>query len=164
MKRIVVYESGTGFTEKYAKWIAEDLGCEEKERKHVNAQSLAEYDQVIYGGWVMAGMISGYNKVKAMNLKNLVVFAVGMTIPSDEVVAKLAEQNQISRESLFYFEGGFNPEKLGFFKKKIIGMIQKSIEKKEEKTEEDIYMLQTCAGADRTSREAIADLIAYCEV
>ena len=163
MKRVVVYESGTGFTERSANWIGEDLGCEVKERMQVNAQSLAEYDQVIYGGWIMAGMISGYNKVKAMNPKNLVVFGVGMTIPGDDVVAKLAEQNQIPVESLFYFEGGFNPEKLGFFKKKIIDMIKKSIEKKEEKTEEDIYMLETCAGADRTNRAAIADLITYCE-
>lgn len=163
MKRIVVYESGTGFTEKYAKWIAEELGCQVKSRKQVKAKELEEYDQVIYGGWVMAGMISGYKKMKAMNLKNLVVFAVGMTIPSEEVVAKLAEQNQIPTGKVFYFEGGFAPENLGFIKRKIIGMIQKSIEDKQEKTEEDIYMLETCAGADRTKREAIADLVAYCE-
>ena len=36
MKRIVVYQSGTGFTAKYADWIAKDLGCEAKEYKHVN--------------------------------------------------------------------------------------------------------------------------------
>ena len=28
MKTIVVYSSQTGFTEKYAKWIAEALNCE----------------------------------------------------------------------------------------------------------------------------------------
>ena len=28
MNRIVVYTSKTGFTEKYAKWIAEELQCE----------------------------------------------------------------------------------------------------------------------------------------
>ena len=33
MKKIVVYESGTGFTERYAKWIAEELACDAKERK-----------------------------------------------------------------------------------------------------------------------------------
>lgn len=163
MKKIVVYESGTGFTERYAKWIAEELACDAKERKQVTAKELSDYDQVIYGGWVMAGMISGYKKIKAMNLKDVVVFAVGMTIPSDEVVAKLTEQNQIPAGKAFYFEGGFAPDKLGFFKKKIIGMIKKSIEDKPEKTEEDLYMLETCGGKDRTKREAIADLIAACK-
>ena len=28
MKSVVVYSSITGFTKKYAEWIAEDLGCE----------------------------------------------------------------------------------------------------------------------------------------
>ena len=36
MKRIVIYQSGTGFTAKYAGWIAKDLGCEAKEYKSVN--------------------------------------------------------------------------------------------------------------------------------
>lgn len=31
MKRLVVYQSATGFTEKYATWIAEKLSCEAKE-------------------------------------------------------------------------------------------------------------------------------------
>ena len=35
MKKIVVYQSGTGFTAKYANWIAEELGCEAKEYKKV---------------------------------------------------------------------------------------------------------------------------------
>ena len=28
MKKVVIYQSGTGFTAKYAGWIAERLGCE----------------------------------------------------------------------------------------------------------------------------------------
>ena len=55
MKRIVVYQSGTGFTAKYADWIAKDLGCEAKEYKHVNPGELAGFDMVIYGGWIFGG-------------------------------------------------------------------------------------------------------------
>ena len=40
MKRIVVYESGTGFTAKYAGWIAQRLGCEAKEFKNVKQNAL----------------------------------------------------------------------------------------------------------------------------
>ena len=109
MKKIVVYQSGTGFTAKYAGWIAEDLGCEAKEFKTLKPGELAGYDMVIYGGWIMGGMVAGYDKVKKLELKNIVVFGVGMTVPSEEVATKIAEQNQIPQERFFYFEGGYNP-------------------------------------------------------
>lgn len=161
MKKIVVYQSETGFTAKYADWIAEELGCEAKELKKTDINSLKDYDAVIYGGWIMGGMISGYDKVKALNLRKVVVFAVGMTVPSDEVKKKISEQNSISEENLFYFEGGYDPKKLGFLKRMITNMVKKSVEKKAEKTEADYRTLETFKGADRTSKEAIAPLVQF---
>lgn len=159
MKKIVVYQSSTGFTAKYAGWIAEEMGCEAKPFKEVKAEELAGYDTVIYGGWIMAGMISGYDKIKALNLKNMIVFGVGMTVPSEEVSVRIAKQNQIPEDRFFYFEGGYAPEKIGFFQKMMMNMIKKSVEKKQEKTKEDIRMLETFQGMDRTSKEAIKPLI-----
>ena len=98
-------------------------------------------------------------QIKALNLKNVVVFGVGMTVPSEEVAQKMAEQNQIPMDRFFYFEGGYNPKKVGFFKRMMMNMIKKSIEKKAEKTEEDLHMLETFKGADCTSREAIKPLV-----
>lgn len=162
MKKVVIYQSGTGFTAKYAGWIAEKLGCEAKEYKSVNPNELTSYDLVVYGGWIMGGMVVGYDKVKALNLKNVVVFGVGMTVPSDEVAGKIAEQNQISRERFFYFEGGYNPQKLGVVKKMMVNMVKKSLEKKADKTEDDLHTLETFKGADNTRKEAIEDLVAFC--
>ena len=159
MKRIVVFKSGTGFTAKYANWIAEELGCKAIELNKVKKSDLANYDEVIYGGWLMANMVCGYNKIKELNLKKVIVFGVGMTVPSDEVLEKLAEQNKINKENFFYFEGGYNPKKVGFFKKMMMNMIKKSIEKKVEKTAEDLHMLETFKGADNTNKEAIKPLI-----
>ena len=159
MKKIVVYQSSTGFTAKYAGWIAEEMGCEAKPFKEVKAEELAGYDTVIYGGWIMAGMVSGYDKIKALNLKNMIVFGVGMTVPSEEVSVRIAKQNQIPEDRFFYFEGGYAPEKIGFFQKMMMNMIKKSVEKKQEKTKEDIRMLETFQGKDRTSKEAIKQLI-----
>lgn len=163
MKKIVVYQSGTGFTAKYAGWIAEDLGCNAVELKSTNLNELNSYDMVIYGGWIMGGMVAGYDKVKKLELKNIVVFAVGMTVPSEEVAAKIAEQNQIPRERFFYFEGGYNPQKLGFVQKMMINMIKKSLLKKADKTAEDLHALETFKGADNTDRNAIKGLVEYCE-
>ena len=161
MKRIVVYQSGTGFTAQYAGWIAEELGCEAKELKKVNTGELQAYDEVIYGGYIMANMVSGYNKIKALQLKRLVVFGVGMSVAKEEVVKQIVEQNGLEADSFFYFEGGYNPKKVGFIKKMMMNMIKKSIEQKEEKTEEDFYMLKTFQGADSTKREYIIPLIEY---
>ena len=163
MKRIVIYQSGTGFTAKYAGWIAEDLGCEAKEYKSVSMNELSGYDMVIYGGWIMANQVVGYDKIKAINLKNLVVFGVGMTVENKEVEEKIAEQNQIDPNKFFYFEGGYNPKKLGIMKKMMMNMIKKSIEKKEEKTADDLHMLKTFEGADNTNRDAIKDLVDFCK-
>lgn len=159
MKKIVIYQSGTGFTAKYAEWIAQELGCEAKEFKKVKTSDLTEYDVVIYGGYIMANMVFGYDKIKALNLRKVVVFGVGMSLASEEYTKKIAEQNEIQRESLFYFEGGYNPKKVGFFKKIIMNMIKKSIEQKTEKTKEDLHMLETFQGADRTNLDYIKPLI-----
>ena len=163
MKRIVVYQSGTGFTAKYAGWIAEDLGCEAKEFKTLKPGELAGYDMVIYGGWIMGGMVAGYDKVKKLELKNIVVFGVGMTVPSEEVATKIAEQNQIPQERFFYFEGGYNPQKLGFVQKAMMNIIKKSLLKKADKTAEDLHTLETFKGADNTDRYAIKGLVEYCD-
>lgn len=162
MKKVVIYQSGTGFTAKYAGWIAERLGCEAKEYKSVNPNELTSYDLVVYGGWIMGGMVVGYDKIKGLNLKNVVVFGVGMTVPSDEVAGKIAEQNQIPRERFFYFEGGYNPQKLGVMKKMMVNMVKKSLEKKADKTADELHTLETFKGADNTCKEAIEDLVAYC--
>lgn len=163
MKKIVVYQSGTGFTAKYAGWIAEDLGCEAKEFKTLKPGELAGYDMVIYGGWIMGGMVAGYDKVKKLELKNIVVFGVGMTVPSEEVATKIAEQNQIPQERFFYFEGGYNPQKLGFVQKSMMNIIKKSLLKKADKTAEDLHTLETFKGADNTDRYAIKGLVEYCD-
>lgn len=162
MNNIVVYESGTGFTAKYAGWIAEQLGCEAKEYKSINPQELSSYDRVIYGGWIMGGMVAGYDKIKSLNLKDVVVFAVGMTMPSEEVAVKISEQNKIPRGRLFYYEGGYSPEKVGFVKKMLLNMIRRSVEKKKDKTAEDLHILETFKGADRTDKRAIEELLAFC--
>ena len=161
MERIVVYQSGTGFTAKYADWIAKELCCEVTDFKKIKKNELIKYDQVIYGGWIMGNMVYGYNKISALNLKNVVVFGVGMSVPCDELFTKIAEQNKIEKDRLFYFEGGYNPQKVGLIKKMMMNMIKKSVEKKPEKTPEDVHLLETFKGADNTKKEYIQPLIEF---
>lgn len=163
MKRIIIYESGTGFTAQYGEWIAEALQCETVELKNVKTVNVSEYDQVIFGGWICAGKVMGYDKFKALNAKNVVLFAVGMTPPVASVTEKIVADNGFDAERFFYFEGGYRPEKVNFIMRTMMKMLKKSIEKKTEKTEEDLYIIKTFNGADNAKEEAIQPLVEYCK-
>ena len=141
MKILVTYQSKTGFTKKYAEWISNELNTEIKDIKKVD--NLNEYDLIIYGGWILGGMIMGLDKIRKLNPKKLVVFGVGYT-PKDKVnIEDMTKLNNLGNIPLFYYEGGTNPKKMGFIGRMIVKMVTK--EKIEYK--------------DNTSKESINDLI-----
>ncbi|WP_167957459.1 flavodoxin domain-containing protein [Anaerosporobacter faecicola] len=142
MKRIVVYQSKTGFTKQYAEWIAEELNCTAIDIKHVKMTQIQENDQVIFGGWIMGGMISGLNKIRKMNPKNLVVYAVGST-PEDIVdQEKIKGQNALQETPFFYMVGGFQFNKLNFLIRGMLNTMKKSTAKKENKNAEETFMVE----------------------
>ena len=60
MKTIVIYNSKTGFTKRYAEWIAEETGADCMELSAVNKKNLSAlpaYEAVVFGGWACAGSI-----------------------------------------------------------------------------------------------------------
>lgn len=132
MNIIVVYNSKTGFTKKYATYISEELQCDMISLKDSAKKDLSNY-HIIYGGWIFGGMIMGLNKVKANT-----IFAVGST-PLDIIdVNKLKSQNNINE--LFYMPGGFDFKKHNIFIRFMLKSIKKSTMKKENKTKEEEYM------------------------
>lgn len=162
MKRLVVYQSSTGFTAKYAAWIAGELSCEAKELKHMKAQEIAAYDSIIFGGWIMGGMIMGLDKIQKMDPKQLVVFAVGASSDSEELRNNLKTQNHLEQTPLFYMEGGIAFEKMSFFPQMMLKTMGKSVAKKEVKTEEDEEMLRKfSASSDNSDIANIQPLVAF---
>lgn len=143
MKILVTYKSKTGFTKKYAEWIAEELGCEAKDIKTITPKNVAEYDLVIHGGWIFGGIISGYKKIKSFAPKQLIVFGVGFTPKAKVDLKKMAEENKLGDTPLYCFEGGTNPPKMGFVGRKIVEMVTK---------EKVTYQ-------DNTDRKATAELL-----
>ena len=143
MKILVTYKSKTGFTKKYAEWIAEELGCEAKDIKTITPKNVAEYDLVIHGGWILGGIINGYSKINSFNPKRLIVFGVGFTPKAEVDLKKMAEENKLGDTPLYYFEGGTNPPKMGFIGRKVVEMVTK---------EKVTYQ-------DHTDRKAITELL-----
>ncbi len=119
MKGIVLYTSKTGFTKRYAEWIAQALGCEAT--PYDSGIRLEDYDTVIYGGGFHAGMIGGLKaflgRLPRLEGKRVVVFATGAT-PEDAPDAKKAmRQNftdaQWNAVRAFYLQSGLCYEKMG---------------------------------------------------
>ena len=122
-KVLVLYKSKTGFSKRYAEWIAEDLMCDCRSIKGVKLEDLKDYGLVIYGAGVYAGMIAGAGKIKNWIKKSpektWVVFASGATPPKEgyeELIFKTNFRKGESRPAHFYyFLSGINYEKMGFF-------------------------------------------------
>ena len=172
MERIVVYNSKTGFSERYGKWIAEELACEAVSCKDMTLQRWKEKDVIIYGAGIMAGKINGWNKVKKMpelGGKKLIVYAVGGAPMKAEEVILTVKDNNLSKEEqkeipFFYLEGGINFEKMGFFPKTMLKTMYKVLEKKKDKTQEDMGMLRLFErSSDNSSKENIKSLITCAE-
>ena len=125
MKILVTYQSKTGFTQKYAQWISEELNSDIKDLKKVNNQDILNYDLIIHGGWIMGGMINGIKKIKKLNPKELIIFGVGYTPKNKVDIKQLIEFNMLGNIPFFYFEGGTNPKKMGFIGRTIVKMVTK---------------------------------------
>lgn len=70
MNSVVVCKSKTGFSEKYAKWIAEELKADLFKLSDFSKKKINDYEAVIYGGGVYASGINGIKFIK----KNLDLF------------------------------------------------------------------------------------------
>lgn len=72
MKAVVVYSSKTGFTKKYAQWIAEDLSLEayELEESDNLKEVLSGVDTLIFGGGLYAIGINGLKNCSMKIRKN----------------------------------------------------------------------------------------------
>ena len=60
MKTLIIYTSQTGFTRKYAQWIAERMHAdllELTEARKKAAEFFEAYQAIAYGGWAMAGTL-----------------------------------------------------------------------------------------------------------
>lgn len=105
----VIFNSFTGFSKKYAKWIANDLKIRLVDYNNMT-KVLANGSDVIYVANVRAGLITGHGKVlKRYNVHELV--GVGITDPKDMDMARFAKVNNIKdTDRLHYVQGGLDYE------------------------------------------------------
>lgn len=150
MKAIVIYNSQTGFTKRYAEWIAEKSGADCYELRQAKKKSMDNYDAIIYGGWACAGGISKLSwfkgNINKWEGKKLIAFCVGGSPIENPEIDPALEKNFTTEErkrvSVFYCPGGFNYEKMSATSKLMMKMFVKALKAKKNKTQEDEIMIK----------------------
>ena len=83
-------------------------------------------ESVFYMGPLMAGHITGVDQaVKQFTVKG--VCGVGMSPASQQVLDTLSKANYVPGAPLFYLQGGWAPKKVGWLKRRMVGMATKSM-------------------------------------
>lgn len=149
MKTIVIYNSQTDFTKRYAEWIAEKSGGDCCELSEAKKKNLDNYDAIIYGGWVCAGGISKLSwfkgNINKWEGKKLIVFCVGGSPLEPDIEPALKKnfnEDEIKKVNVFYCPGGFDYEKMSITSKLMMKMFIKALKAKKDKTEEDEVMIK----------------------
>ena len=103
----VIFNSNTGFSKKYANWIAQALKIRLVDYCDMT-KILANGSDVIYVANVKAGAISGHGKVmRRYNVHEIV--AVGMSDPKEIDMQQFARINNIKDiDKLHYVQGGLD--------------------------------------------------------
>lgn len=170
MKTVVIFNSQTGFTKRYAEWIAEAAGADFMELSVAKKKDLSAYDTVIFGGWACAGSISKLNWFKD-NIdkwpdKKLIVFCVGASpIDSPEVEPSLRRnftEEQFKKVHVFYCPGGLRYEKMSLPSRLMMKMFLKTLQAKKGKTEADREMIRMISSSYDISDKKYVEPILQC--
>lgn len=168
-KTVVIYRSTSGFTKKYAEWIAEECKADLFDSRQIRPEKMSEYDVVIFGGSLHAVGISGLNLIKN-NLtricgKKVIVFAVGASPPRENVLTEVKERNfspEMGEIRFFYLRGGFDYNKLDKVNKFLMTLFRIRLAFKRTKTPDELGMLAAYSKPiDCTRKDNIKPLLNY---
>ncbi|MBE6534781.1 MAG: flavodoxin [Ruminococcaceae bacterium] len=169
---IVVYKTKYGSTETYAKWIAQELGCEAVNAKNISIDDLLKYDTIIYGGGLYAEVINGVSlitkNIDKLKDKKLVVFSTGIT-PLDcrDYYDKLVMDKNFKMEirdkiKVFNFLGKMVMSELSLVHRTALKSLKKLMSAKENPSDMEKLLIELCdADGDFSDKTAIDELIRY---
>lgn len=170
MKTIVIYNSQTGFTKRYAQWIAEKATAECIEYNEAKKINFDSYEAIIFGGWAVAGSISKLKwfkqNISKWKDKKLVVFCVGASpIENPEIEATLPKnftEEELKQVRWFYCPGGLDYKKMPATSKVAMKMFVKMLNSKKNKTEDDLEQIRMVSSSyDISDVKYIEPIIQY---
>ena len=160
MVKAIIYNSETGFTKEYAEMLSEKINVPyytlKEAKKEINKQ-----DEIVYLGWICAGVIKGLNKVR--NKYKVKCYGAVGAFPKDaNYIETLTKSNGLEKDKLFYLRGGINFGKLKGYKKfivKIVGSVLEKNNKGKEGSEELIRIFNE--GASFVDVKNLDEMIDY---
>ena len=167
MKAIVVYNSKTGFTRRYAEWLAAALDADCRAIDEAGSIDMQRHDLLLFGSWVHAETLQKREWMKrqlpAWKSRRVGVFAVGAT-PPGEAANRVFEQSFAPEERaqmrMFYLQGGLNYEKMGKADRLLMAFMRKMLAgRKDEASAEMLGLLS--ASFDATNEHAIAPIVQW---
>ena len=175
MRAVVIYNSQTGFTERYAHWIAKDLGCEAVSWNQRASIDITSFELVIFGSRLHASSIAGSAWIKEHIAKHphtrFAFFAVGASPAGKDGLLHPRVQETLLAEfppetypnlATFYLPGGFAYKKLKLPDRLIMKVLFSQIDKLAESDPEGAELFRNMQhGFDATDPQHCASLIEY---
>ncbi len=170
MKAIVIYNSQTGFTKRYAKWIAKACGADCLALSAAKKKDFTSYDAIIFGSFALAGGISKISWFKG-NInkwadKKLIAFCVGASpIENPDIEAafnRIFNESEQKKVKIFYCPGGLNYEQMPVLPKLMMKMLIKMLKAKKDKTEKEQTMVKMISSSyDISDKKYIMPILEY---
>lgn len=139
---VIVYESKTGFTKKYAEILAKKTNL--KVFRTNELSNVSKEEEIIFLGWMNAGRIQGLNKLRKHKI--IAVCGSGTGRTAEPNVDTVIARNKIENTPFFYLRGGCLPLKeLKGMDKIMLSMFVKMLKGRKDKDEriiEAIYNIE----------------------
>lgn len=165
MNTIVIYRSKTGFSQRYAQWLAEELGCQAVPYRERGRVDLGTYRSIILIGGLYAGQMSGLSWLKKQ-LPRL----VGGQVAAVAVGCAPVENNPGLPESMeklfgdiegiqgFYCQGGLDYEHMGAVDRAMMAALRAMLKKQ---GDQSAMLAGISRSFDGAKREYLAPVVLW---
>lgn len=172
MKTAVIYTSQTGFTRRYAQWIAEAAGADCFELKQARRRDFLNYDAIVFGGWICAATVRHLDwfvqQLPGWSGKRLIAFAVGGSPAGSPDIPGFMEKTfgteALRPVSAFYCPGGLSYENMRAPSRAMMKLFVKSVAARKDKAPHEEEAARMMAHSyDLSDRKYIAPILALLE-
>lgn len=128
MIQAIVYTSKTGYTQRYAQLLAERTGVPAYSAKEARGK-LRPKAEIFYMGWLLAGTVQGIQSaMDRYTIRGAAIVGISPQGNGDLwTEARINGGCSDSGGRLFYLQGGYAPEKLGFFHRLMMKPMTRSV-------------------------------------
>ncbi len=173
MKTLIIYTSQTGFTKKYAQWLAKEMEADIitiQEAKNNKKEYFDNYDAIVYGGWAMAGSIVGskwyFQRATAWKDKKLALFCVGASPEAnpdvEEFLNTILTEEQKTYMKVFYCQGGIDYSKMKTPSKLAMKAFASTLKKKKNASQKEKDMAEMISHSyDISDKKYIEPIVKY---